>query len=68
MEADSRFIERAAFLQVDHVEHDMAAPDDVEGRIEDVCRNGHVVFPALDSLTLMARRRARAVSNHEAMY
>ncbi len=43
MQPDGVFVERAARVQVDHVEHDMAAPDDVEGRIEDVLRNGHAV-------------------------
>src|ERR671931_247726 len=41
MQADGRLIERAAGLQVLYVEHDVARADDVEGRIEDVCWNGH---------------------------
>ena len=44
MEADRGFIESAARLEIPDIEHDMAGPDDVEGRIEDVFRNGHV-FP-----------------------
>ncbi len=43
MEADGGLVERAAGIEIHHVEHDVAGPDDIEGRIEDVLRNGHVV-------------------------
>src|SRR5690349_18134122 len=43
MEASGIFVERAALAEIDDVEHGMAAADDIEGGIEDVCRNGHVV-------------------------
>src|ERR1700722_16957251 len=43
MEANGVFVKLAARVQVGHIEHGMAAPDDVEGRIEDVLRNGHQV-------------------------
>ena len=46
MQADGVFVERAALAEVDDVEHGVAAADDVEGGIEDVCRNGHV-FPRI---------------------
>ena len=48
MQADGVLVERAAGIEVGHVEHDMAAPDDVERRIEDVWRNGHVVLFLFD--------------------
>ena len=44
MQSDGVFVELAAGVQVDHVEHGVAAADDVEGRIEDVLRNGHERF------------------------
>ena len=44
MQADGVFVELAAGVQVDHVEHDVAAADDVERRIEDVLRHGHVAL------------------------
>ena len=44
MEADGVLVERAALVEVDDIEHGVAAADDVERRIEDVCRNGHVFF------------------------
>ena len=43
VEPDRGFVERAAGIEVHHVEHDMAGPDDIEGRIEDVLWNGHGV-------------------------
>src|SRR5437870_5977978 len=43
MEADGVFVERAARVQVRHVEDGVAGADDVERRIEDVLRNGHGV-------------------------
>src|SRR5438034_2767754 len=43
MEADGVLVEGAALVEVDDVEHRVAAADDVERRIEDVCRNGHAV-------------------------
>ena len=44
MQAHGVFIELAAGVEVGHVEHAVARPDDVERRIEDVLRNGHVCF------------------------
>src|SRR5436190_24170326 len=49
MEADGVLVERAALVEVDDIKHGMAAADDVERRIENVCRNGHVV--SSDSLS-----------------
>src|SRR6185295_14327109 len=66
MEADGVFVEGAAPGEVRHVEHGVAAADDVERRVEDVCRNGHLLFPLPDLLVLMVRRRVGAVSNHVA--
>src|SRR5207237_251434 len=43
MEADGVLVEGAALVEIDDVEHRVAAADDVERRIEDVCRNGHAV-------------------------
>jgi len=43
MEANGGFVERAASVQIRHVEHGVAGADDVERRIEDVLRNGHAV-------------------------
>jgi hypothetical protein len=36
-------VELPGGIEIDHVEHGMAAAHDVEGRIEDVLRNGHAV-------------------------
>jgi len=44
MEADRVLVELAAGIQAGYIEHDVAAPNDVERRIEDVRRHGHVVF------------------------
>jgi hypothetical protein len=41
MQTDGVFVEFAARIQIHNIQHDMAASDDVEGRIEDVLRNGH---------------------------
>src|ERR1700721_4173491 len=43
MQPDGVLVKFAAGIEVDHVEHDMAAADDVERRIEDVLRGGHRV-------------------------
>src|SRR5712691_1424935 len=43
VQPDVVFIKLAAGIQIDHVEHDMAGSDDVEGRIEDMLRDGHAV-------------------------
>jgi len=43
MQPDRGFVELPAGVEVGHVEHDMAAADDVERWIEDVCRNRPVV-------------------------
>src|SRR5271154_6901628 len=56
MQPDRVFVELAAGVQVSHVEHGVTAPDDVEGRIEDVLRNGHVAYSSPDLLILMVRR------------
>src|SRR5260370_32311023 len=44
MESDGVFIERAAGVEVHHVEHGVARSDDVERWIEDVLWNGHRCF------------------------
>jgi hypothetical protein len=44
MKPDGVLVELAAGIQVHHVEHDMAAPDDVERWIEDMCRHGHMML------------------------
>src|SRR3954470_13290615 len=62
MQADRVLVERAALAEVDQVEHGMAAADDVERGIEDVCRNGHVV--SLDSLSFRARSELRCAIAH----
>src|SRR3984957_16142684 len=49
MQPDGVLVKFAAGIEVDHVEHDMAAADDVERRIEDVLRCGHRVFPRKNS-------------------
>jgi hypothetical protein len=49
VETDGVFVERAALVEVDDIKHGVAAADDVEGGIEDMCRNGHVV--SSDSLS-----------------
>src|SRR5258708_7743056 len=43
MQSDGVFVKLAAGIQIDHVEHDMAASDDVERRIENMLRDGHAV-------------------------
>jgi hypothetical protein len=43
MEPDGFFVKLAAGVEVDDVKHDVAGPDDVERRIEDVLRDGHAV-------------------------
>jgi hypothetical protein len=63
MQADGVLIELPAGIEIGHVEHDVAAPDDVERRIENVLRNGHVYF-LVSNFILMVRRRVSAVSNH----
>src|SRR3984893_9239551 len=50
MQPDGVFVEFAAGVQIHHVKHDMAAPDDIERRIEDVLRHGH-------AMSLMRRRK-----------
>src|SRR3954447_26906667 len=45
MKAYGVLVERAALVQVHDAEHGVAAADDVERRVEDVCRNGHERFP-----------------------
>ena len=47
MEADGVLVEGAALVEVDDIKHGVAAADDVERRVEDVCRNGHLLFPLL---------------------
>src|SRR3954452_13454968 len=48
METDGIFVEGAALVEIDDVEHGVAAADDVERWVEDVCRNGHVLYPVLN--------------------
>jgi len=43
MQPDRVLIEPAAGIEVGHVEHGVAAPDDVEGRIEDMLWDRHAV-------------------------
>src|SRR6202790_1586544 len=43
MQPNGVFIKLAAGVEVHHIEHDVAAADDVEWRVEDVLRNGHRV-------------------------
>jgi hypothetical protein len=51
---DRVHLELAAGVEVGHVEHGLAAPDDVEGRIEDMLWDGHAVSLLI---VLMVRRR-----------
>jgi hypothetical protein len=44
MQADGVLVKGAALVEVDNIKHGVAAADDVEGGIEDVCRNGHVLI------------------------
>ncbi len=60
MQADGGLVERAAELQVGHVEHDVAGADDVERRFEDVLRYGHWRFPPLGSSSFRGGREGRA--------
>src|SRR6476660_5536467 len=55
MQPDAGLIELAAGIQIDYVEHDMAAPDDVERRIEDVRWHRHVAS--------LVRRSSRLLSS-----
>src|SRR6186713_2793550 len=57
MQADGGLVERAAPVEVDDIEHGVTAADDVEGGIEDVCRNGHVA--SSDSLSFRGAKRTR---------
>jgi hypothetical protein len=41
MQANGILVEFPAGVQIQDIKHDMAGPDDVEGRIEDVSRDGH---------------------------
>ena len=41
MEADGVLVECTALVQVDDIKHGVAAADDVERRIENVCRHRH---------------------------
>jgi hypothetical protein len=43
MQPDGVLVELAAGIQVHHVKHGMAAPDDVERRIEYMLRDRHAV-------------------------
>ena len=67
MQPDGVFVEFAAGVEVHHVEHGMAAPDDVEGRIEDMGRDGHVLFFQFLNLVGPHGEEAPpgAVSNHD---
>src|SRR5438445_10269666 len=59
MEADGGLVEGTALGEVDDIEHGMAAADDVEGGIEDVCRNGHGVSLLEASFRGEAQHRTR---------
>jgi hypothetical protein len=68
MEADRVFIECPAGVQVHHVKNGMAAPDDVERRIEDVRRHGHVMLFQSSVLDPHGEEAPLgAVSNHEVL-
>ncbi|MGY4459073.1 hypothetical protein ACVWYI_003033 [Bradyrhizobium sp. LB13.1] len=45
MQADGGLVERAAELQIGHIEDDVTRTDDVERRLEDMLRHGHCVSP-----------------------
>src|SRR6202795_1611640 len=64
MEADGVFVEFAAGIEVNHAEHDMAASDDIEGRIEDVRWNGHVA--SLVKLAVTIVRHCEPTGRREA--
>src|SRR5207302_6565089 len=49
------FIELAAGIQVGHFEHDVTAPDDVKGRIEDVLRNRHQIYSTFKASWMLLR-------------
>ena len=44
METDDTLVKFGAGVEIDHVEHGVAGPDDVERRIEDVGGDGHARF------------------------
>ena len=63
MQPDGVLVESAAGVEVDHIEHDMAAADDIERRIEDGLRDGHgVSFVDVDRLFA---RHSGAVAKRE---
>src|ERR1700686_1827759 len=61
MQPDGVFIELTAGIQIDHVEHDMAASDDVERRIEDMLRDRHGVSLTRFRQPGMVRRTSSGV-------
>ena len=63
MQPDGVFVKLAAGIQVGHVEHDMAAPDDVERRIEDVLRHGHRVEVLLKFAVIASERSRECASD-----
>src|SRR5258705_11797815 len=62
MQPDVVFIKLAAGIQIDHVEHDVAGSDDVEGRIEDMLRNGHAVSSTGSRHSGMVQRTRPGIS------
>jgi len=43
VQSDGVFVKLAGGIQVHHIKHGMAAPDDVERWIEDMLRRGHAI-------------------------
>src|SRR3981081_3839862 len=74
MEGDGVGVEVAAGVQVGHVEHGVAAPDDVERWIEDVLRNGHAVssnsicHPVMLLGSAIADLTGPGIHNHDREY
>ena len=66
MQPDGVFIKLAAGIEVDHIEHDVAAPDDVERRIENMLRNGHRVEVLLEFAVIAseAKQSIFLATNH----
>jgi hypothetical protein len=59
MQPDGVFVKFAAGIQIDHVEHDVTASDDVEWRIENMLRHGHRVEILLEFAVIAGQRVAR---------
>src|SRR6266404_5450562 len=64
MQPDGIFVKLAAGIQIHHVEDEVAAPDDVEWRIEDMLRHGHAMsLNAAATRLLSLLRDARAYAS-----